>query len=466
MKIFITDNFLLHSKTAQRLYHDYAKDMPVIDYHNHLPPEQIANNINFKNLTEAWLAGDHYKWRAMRSNGVSEKYCTGKASDWEKFEKWAETVPYTIRNPLYHWTHLELLRYFKIDKILTPSSAKSIYEEASDKLKSEKFSTCNLLKKMNVKVICTTDDPLDSLEHHKSFSEKKSSFKLFPTFRPDEAMNVDGVSKLNEYIKKLEEVTDISINNYSDYLNALKNRHDFFASAGCTVADHGVEEMFAEDFTETEIKNIFSDLQMKKQLDIVQSRKIKSALLKSFAEWNFEKKWVQQFHIGPARNNNTRMLRELGPNTGWDSMGAAINPKSVARFLDNLDKKNQLTKTILYSVNPADNEMLATMIGNFNDGSIVGKIQLGAAWWFNDQKDGIIRHLNALSNMGLLSRFIGMLTDSRSFLSFPRHEYFRRILCDVLGNEIENGELPKDEKWIGKMIQNICYTNAKTYFNF
>lgn len=466
MKTFIDDNFLLHSKTAERLYHDYAEEMPVIDYHNHLPAEEIAKDINFKNLTEAWVAGDHYKWRAMRSNGVSEKYCTGKASDWEKFEKWAETVPFTIRNPLYHWTHLELLRYFKINKILSPSSAKSIYEEASTKLQSEKFSTCNLLKKMNVKVICTTDDPLDSLEHHKSFSKQKSSFKLFPTFRPDKAMNVDDVSKFNDYIKKLEAATNTSINNYDDYLITLKSRHDFFALNGCTVSDHGVEEMFADDFTESEVKNIFSDLKMKKQIDIIQSKKIKSALLKTFAEWNFEKRWVQQFHIGPIRNNNTRMLKALGPNTGWDSMGAPINPKSVARFLDNLDKTNHLTKTILYSINPADNEMLATMIGNFNDISIAGKIQLGAAWWFNDQKDGIIRHLNALSNMGLLSRFIGMLTDSRSFLSFPRHEYFRRILCDILGNEIENGELPDDEKWIGKIIQDICYNNAKSYFNF
>lgn len=466
MKTFIHDHFLLCSKTAQRLYQDYAKDMPVIDYHNHLPPAQITADIHFNNLTQAWLYGDHYKWRAMRSNGVDERYCTGNASDWEKFEKWAQTVPYTLRNPLYHWTHLELLRYFQIDEILSPSTAKTIYEECSSQLQHKEFSTCHLLKKMKVEVICTSDDPLDSLEHHKTFLAKDSALKMLPTFRPDKAMNPDNIESFNAYIKKVEEVSNISVNTYADYLVALKSRHDFFAAAGCVVADHGVEELYADDFTEQEINAIFNQMRMGKQPDETQCRKIKSALLQLFAEWNCEKGWVQQFHIGPIRNNNTRMMKSIGPDTGWDSMGGSLNPKSVARFLDNLDKNNRLTKTILYSSNPADNEMLATMIGNFNDGAVAGKLQLGAAWWFNDQKDGIVRHLNAISNMGLLSRFVGMLTDSRSFLSFPRHEYFRRILCDVLGTEMEKGELPHDEKWIGKIIQHICYDNAKNYFNF
>lgn len=465
MKTFINDNFLLYSKTAQRLFHDYAKEMPVIDYHNHLPPYQIEADVNFNNLTQAWLYGDHYKWRAMRSNGINERYCTGDASDREKFEKWAETIPYTLRNPLYHWTHLELLRYFQIDEILSPSTAKFIYEECSSKLQSKDFSTCNLLKKMNVEVVCTTDDPLDSLEYHKAFAVKNSTLKMLPAFRPDKAMSPDDVAIFNAYIKKLEEVSNITVNNYNDYLAALKTRHDFFASNGCMLADHGVEEMYADDFEASEINTIFNELRIGKQPDKIQCRKIKSALLQVFAEWNCEKGWVQQFHMGPIRNNNTRMIRALGPDTGWDSIGGTLDPKSVARFLDNLDKNNQLAKTILYSVNPSDNEMLATMIGNFNDGAMAGKIQSGAAWWFNDQKDGIIRHLNALSNMGLLSRFVGMLTDSRSFLSFPRHEYFRRILCDVLGAEMEKGELPNDEKWIGQLVKDICYFNAKNYFN-
>jgi len=466
MKTFINDNFLLHTKTAQRLYHDYAKEIPIIDYHNHLSPSHIANDLNFENITQAWLNGDHYKWRAMRSNGINEKYVTGNASDWEKFEKWATTVPYTLRNPLHHWTHLELLRYFGIDEILNPSSAKAIYEECNSKLVTNEFSTRNLLKSRNIEVVCTTDDPTDSLEYHQSFQGKETNLKMLPTFRPDKAMAVDDAENFNNYVKKLEEVTNISVNTYSEYLTALKNRHDFFASVGCKVSDHGVEEMYADDYTEAEINSIFNQLRNAKQIDTTQSRKIKSALLKTFAEWNCEKNWVQQFHIGPIRNNNSRMFQQLGADTGWDSMGRTVNPKSVSRFLDNLDKNNRLAKTILYSINPADNEMLATMIGNFNDGTVAGKIQLGAAWWFNDQKDGIIKHLDALSNMGLLSRFVGMLTDSRSFLSFPRHEYFRRILCNVLGDEIEKGELPNDEKWIGHIVQNICYNNAKEYFNF
>lgn len=466
MKTFITDNFLLHTKTAQRLFHDYAKEMPIIDYHNHLSPSHIANDLSFENITQAWLNGDHYKWRAMRSNGINEKYVTGNTPDWEKFEKWAETVPYTLRNPLHHWTHLELLRYFKIDELLSPNSAKAIYEKCNSKLVTNEFSTRNLLKNKNVEVVCTTDDPTDSLEYHQSFQGKEANLKMLPTFRPDKAMAVDDAENFNNYVKKLEEATNISVNSYADYLTALKNRHDFFASVGCKVSDHGVEEMYADDYIESEINSIFNLLRTRKQIDATQSRKIKSALLKTFAKWNFEKNWVQQFHIGPIRNNNSRIFQQLGADTGWDSMGGTVNPKSVSRFLDNLDKNNQLAKTILYSINPADNEMLATMIGNFNDGSIAGKVQLGAAWWFNDQKDGITKHLDALSNMGLLSRFVGMLTDSRSFLSFPRHEYFRRILCNVLGDEIEKGELPNDEKWIGKMVQNICYNNAKEYFNF
>ena len=466
MKKFLDENFLLQNKTAQHLYHDIAKQLPIIDYHNHLPPEQIANDINFQNLTQVWLYGDHYKWRAMRTNGVNEKYITGNTTDYEKFQQWAATVPYTMRNPLYHWTHLELQRYFNISKILNTDTAKEIYDEASAKLQTADYSVRNLLRKMNVQVLCTTDDPADTLEHHQKIKNNQFEIKILPAFRPDKAMNADDAAAFNAYVSKLEEVTGDSVSSYNDYLKVLKKRHDYFATLGCKVSDHGLEQIYAEDYTEQEIKNAFNKIRSGKDLNYQEKLKFQSAMLVQFAKWDCEKGWVQQYHLGALRNNNSRMLKQLGADTGWDSIGDFSQGRALSKFLNRLDETNQLAKTILYNLNPADNELMATMIGNFNDGSVAGKIQFGSAWWFLDQKDGMIKQMNALSNMGLLSRFVGMLTDSRSFMSYPRHEYFRRILCNLFGSEIESGELPDDIPLIGKIIEDICYNNAKNYFNF
>ncbi len=466
MEKFLDENFLLQNSTAQHLYHDVAKEMPIIDYHCHLPPDQIAGDIKFKNLTEAWLYGDHYKWRAMRTNGIDEGYCTGTKSDFEKFQKWAETVPYTMRNPLYHWTHLELQRYFDVYDLLNGDSARNVYEQCTEKLQTTDYSVRNLLRKMNVRIVCTTDDPIDTLEYHKKISDDGFEIKILPAYRPDKAMNVDNVDSFNQYVSKLERVSNTSIGSYQSYLDALKQRHDFFASMGGSVSDHGVERIYAEDYTEQEINSIFAKIRNNKSLTLEERMKFKSAMLYECAVWDWEKGWVQQYHLGALRNNNARALRELGPDTGWDSIGDYSQGVSLSKFLSRLDENDRLTKTILYNLNPADNELLATMAGNFNDGSAAGKIQYGSAWWFLDQKDGMIKQLNVLSNMGLLSRFVGMLTDSRSFLSYPRHEYFRRILCNLFGEEIEKGELPNDLPWISKLIQDICYHNANNYFNW
>lgn len=466
MKNFLDANFLLQTKTAERLYHEFAAAMPIIDYHCHLDPMQIAENINFKNLTDSWLRGDHYKWRAMRANGISEQYITGGKTDWEKFEKWAETVPYTLRNPLYHWTHLELQRYFDVHEILSPQTAKAIYDCCTQKLQTTEYSVQSLVKKMNVQVICTTDDPIDNLEYHQKIKDSGWDVKVFPAFRPDKAMNAEDTATLNEYINKLEAVSDIAISSYDDYLKALKSRHDYFAANGCSVSDHGLEQMYAEDYTEDEIKAIFDKIRSGKALQSVEASKFKSALLYEFALWHHEKGWVQQFHLGALRNNNTRGFRENGPDTGYDSIGDFSHAKTLSKFLNKLDTHNNLAKTILYNLNPADNELMATMAGNFNDGTVEGKIQFGSAWWFLDQKQGMTMQLDALSGMGLVSKLVGMLTDSRSFLSYPRHEYFRRLLCNLFGNDIENGELPNDIEWTGKIIKDICYYNAKNYFAF
>jgi glucuronate isomerase len=466
MKKFLDDDFLLHSKTAERLYHEFAAPMPVIDYHNHLPPDQMANDINFENLTQAWLYGDHYKWRAMRTNGVDEKYCTGSAGDWEKFQQWAATVPYTLRNPLYHWTHLELRRYFNVKDNLNPDTARKIYDECSARLQSDEFSVRGLLEKMNVRLVCTTDDPVDSLEHHRKIKKDNWPIKVLPAFRPDKAMNVDDVNSFNNYLTVLEKASDISISTFNDYIAALKRRHDYFVANDCCVSDHGLEEVYAEDYTSTEIVGIFAKIRSGGNLSVEEIKKFRSAMLVTFAEWDWEKGFVQQYHLGALRNNNSRMLSQSGADTGWDSIGDFPQARSLAKFLNRLDAKNKLAKTIIYNLNPVDNELMATMTGNFNDGSVAGKIQWGSGWWFLDQKDGMTKQINALSNMGLISRFIGMLTDSRSFLSFPRHEYFRRILCNLFGEEIENGELPADIPWVGKVIQDICYNNALSYFNF
>jgi glucuronate isomerase len=466
MKKFLDEDFLLQTPTAQRLYHEYAKPMPIIDYHNHLPPDQIAADQRFDNITQLWLYGDHYKWRAMRINGVDEAYCTGNKSDFEKFEQWAATVPYTLRNPLYHWTHLELQRYFGVQDVLSGKNARQVYDVCTAQVQTPDFSVRNLLRKMNVVTVCTTDDPLDSLEYHRQIRESGFEVQVRPAFRPDKAMNADDPESLNAYIQKLAALTDRDIATYDDYLAALKQRHDFFADNGCSVSDHGLEQIYAEDYTEGEIKTIFGKLRGRQALSPQETLQFKSALLFQFALWDHEKGWVQQYHLGALRNNNSRLLRQLGPDTGWDSIGDFSQARALSKFLNRLDQNDQLAQTIIYNLNPADNELMATMIGNFNDGSVAGKVQWGSGWWFLDQKDGMIDQMNTLSNMGLLSRFVGMLTDSRSFLSFPRHEYFRRILCNLFGQDVENGELPNDMEWIGKVVQNICYNNAKEYFKF
>jgi glucuronate isomerase len=466
MKPFLNDDFLLSNDTAKQLYHGYAQSMPIIDYHNHLPPDEIAGNINFANLTKVWLNGDHYKWRAMRTNGVDESYITGNKTDIEKFEQWAATVPYTMRNPLYHWTHLELQRYFNITDLLNKDTAHHIYQNASAQLQQATHSVRGLLEMMNVKLVCTTDDPVDNLEHHQKINADNWKVQVRPAFRPDKAMNVDDANAFNAYLAKLEQAADTAIHQYADYINALKKRHDYFAANHCSVSDHGLETIYAEDYTETQIVAIFDKIRSGNHLTDIENRQFKSAMLITFAEWDHEKGWVQQYHLGALRNNNGRMLSQLGPDTGWDSIGDFSQARALAKFLNRLDSSNKLTKTILYNLNPADNELFATMIGNFNDGSVAGKVQWGSAWWFLDQKDGMTKQINALSNMGLLSRFVGMLTDSRSFLSFPRHEYFRRIVCNLFGEEIENGELPNDIGWIGKMIQDICFNNTADYFGW
>jgi glucuronate isomerase len=461
---FLSDDFLLQTETARRLYHEYARQMPIIDYHCHLPPDQIAADRQFENMTQLWLQGDHYKWRAMRTHGIPEKYCTGDASDWEKFEKWAETIPYTLRNPLYHWSHLELKNPFGINEVLNPASARSIYDSCNEQLPG--LSARALLSHFNVRVVCTTDDPLDSLEHHKVIAQSDFNVKLLPTFRPDKAMAAEDPTSLRGYIQKLAAVTNREIQNLTHYLDALKSRHDYFAEMGCRLSDHGLEMVYAEPYKEGDVQRIFDHLLRGVDVSPVDVLKFKSFMLVQFAEWDHAKGWTQQFHLGALRNNNVRRLRELGPDTGWDSIGDFPQAASLSRFLGGLDDRNQLAKTILYNLNPADNEVMATMIGNFNDGSVRGKVQFGSGWWFLDQKDGMEKQINTLSNMGLISAFVGMLTDSRSFVSYSRHEYFRRILCNIFGNDIENGELPNDVDWVGQIVQDICYRNAEQYFGF
>lgn len=462
---FIHDNFLLENKFAEELYHNYAKKQPIIDYHNHLPPQQIADDTIFSNITNVWINGDHYKWRAMRTLGVNEQFITGGASDEDKFKNWAKTVPYTMRNPLYHWTHLELARYFDIHELLNENSAERIYQETKEKLNTNAYSCQNLLHKVNVEVVCTTEDPIDNLEHHQKIAKSNLSIKVSTAFRPDKAIYINNEG-YNSYIDLLENAADISINSYQDLCDALKSRIEFFDKNGCKLCDHGLDQIYFENFTENEVNLIFKKKRNNQEVSNKEALKFQSAILLFLSETYHEFEWVQQFHLGALRNNNERMLRVLGPDTGWDSIGDYSQAQKLSKFLNTLDSKDKLTKTILYNLNPADNEVMATMIGNFNDGSIKGKVQYGSGWWFLDQKDGMTKQINALSNMGLISCFIGMLTDSRSFLSFPRHEYFRRVLCNLLGDEIKRGELPNDMEWIGKMVSDISYNNAKEYFKF
>lgn len=466
--VFITEDFLLETDTARRLYHECAENMPVIDYHCHLPPDQIATDRRFENMTRIWLDGDHYKWRAMRSNGVEERYCTGDASDWEKFEKWVETVPYLLRNQLYNWTHLELKRYFGIsDRLLCPKTAKSIWNECNQVLAQPDFSCRGLMKRSNVVLVCTTDDPTDTLEHHKAIAEDDSfDIQVLPAWRPDKGMAVENPAVFNSWVDKLSGAANVHIRDFASYMEALRKRHDFFHEMGCKLSDHGIETAYADDYTEKEINLIFRKVRCGKALGGNEILKFKSAMLYEFGIMDHEKKWTQQYHLGALRNNNTRMFEILGPDSGFDSIGDFEIARPLSKLLDRLDRTNQLAKTILYNINPRDNALLVTMLGNFQDGSAPGKMQYGSAWWFLDQKDGMERQIEDLSQTGLLSRFVGMITDSRSFLSFTRHEYFRRILCNILGNDIAKGLIPSDMELIGRMVRDICYNNAADYFGF
>ncbi|MBE0537934.1 MAG: glucuronate isomerase [Phycisphaerae bacterium] len=465
MPELMSEDFLLQSETARILYHDHAARMPIYDYHCHVPASQIAEDRQFETMTQIWLAGDHYKWRAMRTNGVSEQYCTGDAGDWEKFAKWAETVPACLRNPLYHWTHLELKSPFGITgKLLNPDTARDIYETCNALLRTPDFSVRNIMRKMNVRLVCTTEDPLDTLEHHQKIRSDGFEIRVHTAWRPDKAMAAENTLALNAWIDKLQEVADVYIADYRAYLTALRTRHDEFHANGCRLSDHGLDMAYAADYTAKEIKAIFDKIRSGKPLDDSKVLKFKSAMMVELALMDHDRGWVQQLHLGALRNNNTRMFKAAGPDTGFDTIGDCPQAAALSRFLDRLDTQDKLPKTILYNLNPRDNAVMAAMIGNFQTGAVPGKMQYGSGWWFLDQKDGMIDQLKVLSSMGLLSRFVGMLTDSRSFLSYPRHEYFRRILCNLLGRDVEKGELPRDMKLLGQMVEDICYNNARNYF--
>ncbi len=466
MKPFMDENFLLQTETAQKLYHEHAAKMPIFDYHCHINPKDIAEDRRFNTITEIWLAGDHYKWRGMRTNGVDERFCTGDASDWEKFEKWAETVPHTLRNPLFHWTHLELKKFFGINEVLSPKNARQIYDACNAKLQTPEYSCRGIIRMANVHTICTTDDPVDSLEYHRQIKESGFEVAVLPAWRPDKAMAVEQPISYNQYINQLASVAGMEINTFSDLMTALDKRHQFFHENGCRLSDHGLDTAFAEDYTRDEIDALFIKVRVGYRLTTREILKFKSCMLYEFGVMDHSRGWAQQFHIGALRNNNTRLFNKLGPDTGFDSIGDKPVAEPLSKLLNRLDTEDKLCKTVLYNLNPADNELYATMIGNFQDGSVPGKMQYGSGWWFLDQKDGMEKQINALSNLGLLSRFVGMLTDSRSFLSYTRHEYFRRTLCNILGNDVENGEIPNDMELLGQMVENICFNNAKNYFNF
>jgi glucuronate isomerase len=466
MKPFMDNNFLLHTETAQKLYHEHAAKMPIFDYHCHINPKDIAEDRKFKTITEIWLAGDHYKWRGMRTNGVDERFCTGDASDWEKFEKWAETVPQTLRNPLYHWTHLELKKFFGISEVLSPKNARQIYDACNAKLQTPEYSCRGIIRMANVHTICTTDDPIDNLQYHQQIKASGFEVAVLPAWRPDKAMMVEDPTFFNNYINQLAAVAEMTITTFADLITALDKRHQYFNENGCRLSDHGLDTAFAEDYTAKEIRAIFTKVRSGSKLNSEEILKFKSCMLYEFGVMDHSRGWTQQLHIGALRNNNTRLFNKLGPDTGFDSIGDKPVAEPLSKLLNKLDTEDKLCKTVLYNLNPADNELYATMIGNFQDGSVPGKMQWGSGWWFLDQKDGMEKQINALSNLGLLSRFVGMLTDSRSFLSYTRHEYFRRTLCNILGDDVENGEIPNDMELLGQMVENISFNNAKNYFNF
>jgi len=462
-KPFIHDDFLLSTRTARRLYHEFAAPEPILDYHCHLSPRDIAANRQFENLFEIWLEGDHYKWRAMRANGVPERFCTGDATPLEKFKAWAATVPHTLRNPLYHWTHLELVRYFGITELLSASNAERIWHEANEQLATPDFSTQGILKKFRVTALCTTDDPSDDLAHHDAIHSSGIGARVLPAFRPDAALAVDRPEFFNPWVARLEKACDRDIGSLPALLDALRQRRDFFHERGCRLSDHGLERCHAEPCTEAEAATIFAAAHRGQAASPAEHAKFASFVMLFLGRLYAERGWTMQLHLGALRNNNTRLLRALGPDTGFDSIGDFPQAAALGTFLNRLDSESALPKTILYNLNPADNYAFATMAGNFQDGTVPGKVQFGSGWWFLDQKEAMEWQMNALSNLGLLSRFVGMVTDSRSFMSYPRHEYFRRALCNLIGRDIESGELPNDDGLIGSLVRNICHENARRY---
>jgi len=463
---FIHDDFLLGSPMAKRLYHEVAVNQPIIDYHCHLPPKDLANNRRFADLFEIWLEGDHYKWRAMRANGVDERFCTGDATPYEKFRAWAATVPMTLRNPLYHWSHLELARYFGIHDLVNPQSADAIWQAANERLAEPDFNVAGILRDMKVELLCTTDDPVDDLSHHLQLGRDPLPAQVLPTFRPDKAMLLGDLAAWNAWCDALAGVSGISTNDFEGLVSALRQRHDFFHETGCRMSDHGLNSCPAKFASDEQASEIFRRARNGETVTSEEEEILASWLLREVGRWNHERGWVMQLHLGAQRNNNSRKLAALGRDTGFDSIGDLPQAAKLAAFLDSLDHSSQLPKVILYNLNPADNYVFATMIGNFNDGTAAGKIQFGAGWWFLDQLEAMTWQMNALSNLGLLSRFVGMLTDSRSFLSYPRHEYFRRLLCDLLGREVEAGLIPPDFDLLTEYVRRISYGNAREYFPF
>ena len=462
---FINEDFLLQTKAASRLYHEYAEGKPIYDYHCHLNPAEIRQDVSWENITQVWLNGDHYKWRVMRTNGISEDYCTGTRPDREKFQKFAETMPYLLRNPMYHWSHLELARYFGIDDVLlSGETAEDVWKRTGEVLKRG-LSARKLMTDSNVKVSCTTDDPADTLEHHKLLAGEGFAVKVLPTWRPDKSMAIDKPF-WNSYLDELGKAADKTISSYSDLVAALRIRHQYFHDAGCRLSDHGLDTVYASDFTDEQISRIFDSARSGIAVSADEADRFKTAMMLEFGRMDAEKGWTKQLHIGAIRNNNTRLFEQLGPDTGFDSIDDHTFARELSAYMNRLDMENKLPKTILYNLNPRDNEVIATMLGNFQDGTIAGKIQMGSGWWFLDQKDGMERQMEALSQLGLLRRFVGMLTDSRSFLSYTRHEYFRRILCNILGKDMENGLIPMDYDLVGAMVEDICHRNAGNYFGF
>ncbi|MDP0501549.1 MAG: glucuronate isomerase [Verrucomicrobiota bacterium JB022] len=465
MSEFIHKDFLLSTKAARKLYHDYADGEPICDYHCHLSPQEVANDKRWDNIGEMWLGGDHYKWRAMRACGIPESSITGKETTWkQKFDAYAKTLPNALRNPLYHWSHLELKRYFDIDTLLSPKTADKIWKEANERLQSPEFSAQNVLRKFDVRYVGTTDDPIDSLEYHKQFAASGHPTRMVPTFRPDKATKLANLSAWNQWVEALAARANQEIQSLGDLLAALKQRHDFFHDMGARLSDHGLDVMPGIDCTEAEAEAIFAKARKGSAVSEKEEEQFGFFILRYVGQLNAAKGWTMQLHLAALRNTNARMMEKLGPDTGYDSLDDVPVARQVARFMDSLSSTNELPKTILYTVNPSQFYSLAVLMGNFQDGTVEGKIQLGSGWWHMDTLDGMTKQIDTLSSVGLLSPFVGMLTDSRSFLSYPRHEYFRRLLCEILGQDIEKGLVPADYDLVGDMVRRICYSNATNYF--